>query len=379
MNVLSDEKQAWKVENKVRQLGSVFAARAVNTDLNDSFVAENVADLKRSGIYGAGVPRELGGGGVSYSDMAHSLRTLAHYCGSTALMLSMHQHLVAALVWRWQHQQAPVDKFLSRIAQEQLVLVSTGGADWLNGSGTAERVEGGFLVSGTKIFASGCPAGDILMTMAVYQDPIAGPTVLHFPISMGDAGIVITETWKAMGMRGTGSHEVTINSVFVSDGAISVRRPQGQWHPSMHLVSKIALPLIYGVYVGLAEAVCDDIVNISIPRRNEAFIQDAIGEITTELRAAQWAHQKMIEAGIEATPGLETTTEVMVARGLVERSVLAVASQAMDLAGGAAYMRRSRLERLFRDIQAVRYHPLRGPERRKLAGRLRLGLSADGL
>ena len=63
---------------------------------------------------------------------------------------------------------------LRRVASEDLILVSSGGSDWLAGSGTLEKVEGGFRMNGRKIFSSGVPAGDLLMTTGVYDDPDDG-------------------------------------------------------------------------------------------------------------------------------------------------------------------------------------------------------------
>lgn len=65
---------------------------------------------------------------------------------------------------------------------------------------------------------------------------------------------MILDTWHTMGMRATGSHDVLIEQVFVPDAAIGVSRPQGKWHPLFHLTVHTALPIIYSVYVGVAEA-----------------------------------------------------------------------------------------------------------------------------
>jgi alkylation response protein AidB-like acyl-CoA dehydrogenase len=72
----------------MRELGPRFAERAGVHDADDSFVADNFAELKSAGALAAGVPTELGGGGASYPDLCGMLRTLAHYCGSTALALA---------------------------------------------------------------------------------------------------------------------------------------------------------------------------------------------------------------------------------------------------------------------------------------------------
>jgi acyl-CoA dehydrogenase len=209
----------------IDELGPRFAERAAAHDAEDSFVAENYADLKRARLFAAGVPAELGGGGASHAELCDMLRRLAHYCGSTALAFSMHTHMTAINVWRWRHDKAPVEPLLKRVAAEQIVLVSSGGSDWLPSSGRAEKVDGGFRITARKGFSSGAPLGDILMTSTVYDDPQAGPTVLHFGVPLKAEGVRILDTWRTLGMRATGSHDVEIDGAFVADAAIGVRRP----------------------------------------------------------------------------------------------------------------------------------------------------------
>src|SRR6266545_3386516 len=154
----------------VEELAPTFAARAAGHDADDTFVSENYADLRRRRVFSAAVPAELGGGGASHPEMCDVLRTLAQACSSTALALSMHTHQVLIPAWRWRQERAPVEPFLRRVAAEELVIATSGGSDWLTGSGRADKVEGGYRVSGRKIFASGSPGADIFTTMAIYDD-----------------------------------------------------------------------------------------------------------------------------------------------------------------------------------------------------------------
>src|SRR5438093_1517816 len=78
--------------------------------------------------------------------------------GSAALARAMHAHVAAAAVWRWRHQKAPVDGLLKRIATERIQLLSSGGSDWLDGSGKAVKVDGGYRIQARKVFASGAPS-----------------------------------------------------------------------------------------------------------------------------------------------------------------------------------------------------------------------------
>lgn len=356
------------------QIGKTAGAH----DRDGSFVGENYALLREAGLIGAAVPIALGGDGVDYRTLCGVVRRLAKACGSTALAFSMHCHLVAAAVWRWEKQQAPTDGLLRRVAAENLVLVSSGGSDWLASAGTATLVDGGFRIDARKIFSSGSPAGDLLMTSAVYDDPEAGPTVLHFGVSLKAEGVTILDTWDAMGMRGTGSNDVELNGVFLADAAVSGRRPQGKWHPLFHIISMIAFPLIYSAYVGVAEAARDAALDAAKRRRANASLIGLAGEMQNAFWTAETALDAMIAAAEMAQPGPATTSSVMTGRTVVGRAAIRTVELAMEAAGGGAFYKSSPIERAFRDVQGARFHPLQEPAQKELSGRLALGLDIDG-
>lgn len=357
------------------RLAQDFATRADRHDADGSFVAENYARLKEAGLIEAGVPVELGGGGASMAELADMLRRLAHGCGATALALAMHTHQVAIPAWRWQNQaqaRPVVEPLLRRIAAERIVMMSSGGADWVGGAGTAERVEGGYRISGVKSFASGAPLGAILMTSAVTDTP-EGPTVLHFGAPLNAPGVRVDEVWDAMGMRGTASHNVVFDGLFIADDKIPLKRKAGEWHLIFQIIANIAVPLIYAVYTGLAEAARDRAVAIEARRPASRQTPRLTGELELRLHATRLAHRDMVAVGMEEKPSPESVNRVMLARALVVENALATASLAMDLAGGEGFQRRGGLERIFRDIQGARYHPMRADRAVVYAGTLATG------
>lgn len=360
-----------------RELTPRFAGRAAAHDADDTFVAENYAELRERRLFSAGVPAELGGGGASHAEMCDVLRTLAQGCSSTALALSMHTHQVLIPAWRWRHEQAPVEPFLRRVAAEELILVTSGGSDWLAGSGRAEKVDGGYRVTGRKVFASGSPAGDLFLTMAIYDDPKDGPLVLHVAVPLGAPGVTIHDNWRTLGMRGTGSHDVTLDGVFVPDAAVGARRPPGRWSPVFHVVATIALPLIYSVYVGVAEAARDLAVREAARRREDAVTQELVGAMELDITAARLALRSMTDAAGGERMGPEVTNQVLVGRTLAGQAAIRTVEGAMEVAGGAGFFRSLGLERLFRDVQGARYHPLRGSAQRRYTGRLALGVDVN--
>jgi acyl-CoA dehydrogenase len=359
-----------------REIGPDFASRAAEHDADDSFVAENYAVLKQRGFLSAHVPAELGGGGATHAETAAVLRELARHCSSTALAFSMHTHLVAAATWRWNNGDTGGEGLLRRVAAENLTLVSSGGSDWLDSSGSVVKEDGGYRMNARKVFSSGSPSGDLLVTSAVLDDPTDGPTVLHFPISLRAEGVTILDNWRTMGMRGTGSNDVVIENVFIADAAIGGKRRKGAWGP-LHLVALIALPLIYAVYVGVAEAARDIAIESATRRRDSADVRLNVGEMENELCNAQMALEAMLAISASEKPSPATSNEILKRRTICGNAAVHTVEKAMDVVGGASFFRAAGLERRFRDVQGARHHPL--PEKRQLefTGRFVLGLDIE--
>ena len=279
------------------------------------------------------------------------LRTLAHYCSSTALTVSMHTHLVGMLSWRWRNQKAPVDGVLKQVANEDVILVSTGGADWLQGSCKAVKVEGGYRVTGRKIFCSGAPAGSLLMTTAVFDDPADGPTVLQIGIPMASAGVKVQDNWRTLGMRATGSHDITLDEVFVPDAAVSLKRKSGKWHPIIDIITLVNVPIFNAVYVGVAEAARETAIEMA--ERNAAITirKPWPAKWTTSSRRLQLALARMVELAMTAQPSAANSAENVAVRALLGRATRACVDKAMELPGGNSLLRANKLERLFRDVR----------------------------
>jgi alkylation response protein AidB-like acyl-CoA dehydrogenase len=371
------EKLDWAA--RMETLGKDFATRTAQHDESDSFVSENFAALKEAGAFAAGVPAELGGGDVRHAELCAMIRELAHHCSSTALAFSMHTHLIATLAYLWRAGNKGPEGMLRRVAAEKLVLISTGGSDWLASSGRLEKVEGGFRMTGRKIFGSGVPAGDVLMTSGIYDDPAAGPTVIHFPVPLKAEGVKVLDTWKAHGMRGTGSHDVLLEGVFVPEAvaAAGVHRPAGKWHPFFHTIALVAIPVFYAAYVGVAEAARGRAIELASKRKNDPLIASVLGEMENELVTAQLAHASLVDLAATQKPGPATTSAVGSRRTIMGKALIRSVEKAMEAAGGAGFYRGAGLERAFRDIQGARYHPINEKQQLLLTGRHLLGLSLD--
>ena len=166
-------------------------------------------------------------------------------------------------------------------------------------------------------------------------------------------------------------------SVFVPDAAIGVRRPAGKWHPMFHVIASMAFPLIYSVYVGVAEAARDLAVREAKKKKADAALLTLVGEMTNELATARLALGSMIENARSARFSADTTNTAMTARTLAGRHAIRTVEKAMEVVGGASFFRSLGLERMFRDVQGARYHPLQEKPQLLYAGRVALGMDVN--
>jgi alkylation response protein AidB-like acyl-CoA dehydrogenase len=348
-------------------------------DRTGAFVDQSVSLLRAEGFLRAPVPTELGGGGMSHAEACAVLRALGRSDGAVAVTLSMHYHLTYTQVWRHLHGQ-PAETILRRIASEDLLLVSTGASDWLGSNGTARAVDGGFRVSARKAPSSGAPAGDLLVTSIRWDDAPGGPQVLHCAVPFTAEGVSVEETWDTLGLRGTGSHTVVLDDVFVPDAAVSLARGADVWHPVWSTVLGTALPLIMAAYVGIADRAVDEALSLATTRADRPETASSVGTMLRHHAMAEDALAAMIR---EADDLRFVNTDAVAAHAVTRKSVVADAVEAatraaLDVAGGAGYSRAGLIERCHRDALGARYHPLPAAPAATFAGRVAMGLPPVG-
>lgn len=354
----------------IHEIGQEFESKADNYDRNELFAAENYTTLKKYGLISAAIPEELSGAGVPHSVMCDILRTIAQYCGSTALALSMHQHLLAATIWKFKQGQGG-DALLKNVVDKQLVLVSTGARDWLESNGEMKKTDNGYIVSAVKHFASQSSIGDILVTSAPFYNEELGWQVLHFAVPFKSDGVYVLNNWSTLGMRGTGSHSVELNSVFVPETSITLRRPKGEFHPFWNVILTVAMPLIMSVYVGLAQKAAKIAINSVISQNNnKSYIPELVGAMQNELTNAELNLKDMMRITNEYDfkPVDQNGQDILVRKTNIANACIRVVEKAMEIVGGKGFYRGFGLERIFRDMQAVYYHPLPEKDQQQFTG-----------
>lgn len=354
------------------EVSAIAEAHESRHDAEGSFVTEAYEAARNTGLIIASIPAELGGGGLSHADTGAAISRIAHGSPSAAVALSMHYHPLAALIWRYR-RDGTTGPALARLAQQRAVLVTSGAGDWLGSSGSARKTNDGFVVTARKSPISGAPGADILVGSSRW-DSGDGSHVVHFALPIDTEGISIEPTWNALGLRGSGSHTVVFDDVFVPDESVALVRPADEWHPIWGTILVAAIPLIMSAYVGIAERAASIALETAGPGIDS--LVPTVGDMHNSLTAARDAVAAMFHAAgnLSVQPTKENAVDALARKSNAATALRNVVDRAVEIVGGRAFVKPHPLERLARDIRGVDFHPLPPSRQRWFTGRATLGL-----
>lgn len=355
------------------RIGRVAARFDAGHDRDAGFVTEAYAAMAEQGYLRLAVPVELGGLGATMRRVVLAEEELGRHSGATALAAAMHLYLTLVQCWRRRRGAPDAAGVLRRVADEGLVMATSGGSDWVCPTTTAVEVEGGYRLDGRKAFCSQAPVATVLATSAVLGPPGPDAEVLHLSVPMSAPGVRVVETWDTLGMRGTASHDVVLDGVVVPAERVVGRRPYGVLAGPLLVAAIHFAPVAAAAYLGVARGACEEAVRVA-GRRAEptAGTVRQIGEMRARLRVARWALLAAVEEiGDDPAPDEATLATVMTAKRHVVTEAVAVVDTALEVAGGAAFFRSSPLERAYRDVRGGPFHPLTPEATLALLGSLR--------
>lgn len=348
-----------------------FAPRAAQHDRDATFPFDNYADLRRAGLLGICVPREHGGLGADFTTYVVVAAEIGRHCGATALSYNMH---VCSTMWagfiadaldmtpgqRADHEANRAIHFRNVVEGGQVYsqpfseggAAAAGKAPW----GTLARpVEGGYVVSGKKIFASLSGAADVYGVLCTLDKPGATQRdSLYLAVPAQAPGVSVTGEWDPLGMRGTVSRTLLLNEVIVPHSARLM--PEGlYWQAAARFPHMFAT--LSPTYMGIAQAAYDFTVaylRAEVPgmppvkRRMYPTKQIAVAEMRIKLeqtRALFLANAR--DARVD--PDKDTRMRLYAAHYTIMENANALAALAIRTCGGQSMLKSLPLERLYRD------------------------------
>jgi 3-hydroxy-9,10-secoandrosta-1,3,5(10)-triene-9,17-dione monooxygenase len=348
-------------------------------------------DLKRTGIHRVLQPARFGGAGGGFREAVDILRAVGRGCGSTAWILAQNiAHNMMVSQWPEAAQQTVWGGMPDALISGILI----------PGIGKARAVDGGYILSGRWPFLTGVDLCDWAMFTAFVPNTAGEMEDLHFLVPR--AQFEIHDTWKAMGLRGSCSNDVTVAEVFVPKEMTAAGTC---FRGGDTLGSRLNAGLLYrapcyamfGVVIGSAAlGVAEAMVETYLTQSRGRVAAMSGGAVTSYTTQHVKVAQAITAIGTARILMHETCDLVMaiLAEGREptdqERTQFRcnatfagqMANQAVnaiwDAGGGASIYDRNPLSRLFRDSSAASRHITMNWDVNAAAfGRVALGLPID--
>jgi alkylation response protein AidB-like acyl-CoA dehydrogenase len=362
------DKGADDIDVTASALAREFAETAGEYDRTAAFPFANIERLRETQLAALIVPREYGGRGAGLSRANRVVNAIARGEASTGLVLAQqylyHGALRAnpgfspALKERIFRSAAEEGAFINSLRVEpELGTPIRGGLP----ATIARRTANGWALSGRKIYSTGSP---ILAWNAIWaRTDEAEPRVGPFVVPAGAPGLRIEETWRQLGMRASGSHDVVLDNVEIPfDHAADLKTLEELAPPDAAQTAWVAV-LFSTVYDGAARAARDWFVkflrerapsNLGAPLATLPRMQQAVGEIDSAL----YASRILIASIAERVDRGETPhpQESLYVKHNVTKNALDAVSKAMELSGNPGLAQANPLERRYRDVLCARVH-----------------------
>jgi alkylation response protein AidB-like acyl-CoA dehydrogenase len=264
------------LQQRCLELAADFATRSGVHDRDGSHPTENYDRLRGEGFLELTIGKEWGGAGASFLDHTIAYEALGQGCPSTALAFNMHASVVMPILQSPEVSDAAKAMIAELVVRQHKLIggnFSEPGTTSLIGerplSARAKRVDGGYSITGRKMFASMLEAADYVMVMA-YPDEatsrFAGMLLLVPPNAPGRR---VNANWDTLGMRETRSDSLILEDcrvpesalIFCADDTRRFRHDFLNWFWGSYTA----------VYLGIAAAAYDELRRVMHTRRAQGI------------------------------------------------------------------------------------------------------------
>jgi alkylation response protein AidB-like acyl-CoA dehydrogenase len=379
-----------------------FEERAPGYDRENTFFHEDFEELEQAGYLNLCVPEEFGGQGARLPRVAAEQRRLAYHAPATALATNMHFYWTGVAADLHRVGDTTCDWMLEEAANG--AVFAAGHAERGNdlplllSSSSAERVDGGYRVSGHKSFGSLTPVWTRLGLHAMDASDPDAPKIVHAFMKRDTDGYRIEETWDALGMRATRSDDTILEGVFIPDEDVAFVVPAGAGGMNLFVLGIFAWAetTFSSIYLGIADKARDIAAEqlaskSSMAIGNGAYkyhpeFQHAFAEIVMDIDAGtalverfadEWADEVPDAASWEPETPFKFAWRSVSMKHQATNAACRAVDRAIDVVGGFGVSRGGPLERLFRDVRMGKLHPGNFALTHELVAKVHLGIDMD--
>ncbi len=364
---------------RARAAATIVGPLAAQIEAERRLPKEGVAALVDAGVYKLFTPRALGGSEASLETAALVLEAIARADGSAGwcAMIGATSSLMSVFLGDAEAREVfgPADAVTCGVFAP---------------TGRAAPADGGYRVTGRWAFASGCEHAAWRMggTIAAGDAPLpsGAPNVRCMLFRASET--VIHDTWSTSGLRGTGSHDLEVNDVFVPAGrAFSMITDKPRYEGPVYALSSFGVlaTCVASVAVGIARGAADALIDLATAKQplgskrtiaHRELVQLGVARTDAMIRGASALLQDAIGEALRE-PSLRNRAHLRAAAAFATTQAAAAVDLAYEAGGASSIYTKNPLQRHFRDVHVATQHIMVSPTAATLAGRVLLGLESD--
>ena len=326
-------------------------------DQENEFPMEAVKKLAKMGLMGIPYPKEYGGAGLDVLSYAIAVEELARVDGGTGVILSAHVSLGSWPIFAFGTEEQK-QKYLIPLAKGEKIgafgLTEPNAGSDAGGTETTAVDKGDhYLLNGGKIFITNAPKADTYVVFAVTTPDIGTRGISAFIVEKGWEGFEFGDHYDKMGIRSSSTAELIFNNVKVPKENLLGKEGQG---------FKIAMATLDGGRIGIAAqalgiaqgayenavAYAKERIQFGKPIGFQQTIGFKLADMATKLRCARF----LVYSAAELKEAHEPYgTEAAMAKMYASDIALEVTNSAMQIYGGAGFMKGMEVERAYRDAK----------------------------
>jgi alkylation response protein AidB-like acyl-CoA dehydrogenase len=356
--------------------------RARENDRNHHFDTDLVRKIADQGYLGAIVPRDYGGAGLDYITYGLVVEEIGRGCSAMRTVISVQTSLVCSSILKWGTEEQK-QHYLPKLCSGEWLgcfgLTEPGtGSDAANQQTRAKKVDGGWSISGQKMWISMGNHARVALIFAQTDPELGHKGVTCFLVDTEHPGFSSQEIHGKLGLHGSDTASLALDEVEVPDDAILGAVGDG-FKVAMSALDSGRYSVAAGC-VGICQGCVEESVNYSKERiqfgrpiASFQLVQAMIADMVVKTDASRML---VLRAGFLKDTGRPNTVETSIAKYHATEAAKWCADTAIQVHGGAGYVDDHPVERYLRDVRVTTLYEGTSQIQQLIIGRAATGINA---
>jgi len=342
-----------------------FAPKAAEIDRTEKFPMDNFKILAENGLLGIQVPEEYGGAGAGMLSLILTVEEIARVCAGTSVILTTQALTCDPILIGGTEEQKKA--YLYRLASGQCLgataITEPGAGSDVTGMKTlARKVDGGYILNGSKIFITNGGVSEIIVVLCYTNKETGNKGISMVLVEKGDKGFSVGKEEHKLGIHGSETRELVFEDIFLPEGRL-VGGKEGIGFKVLMQTFNYTRPAVGAQAIGIAQGALELAINyakerVQFGKSLASFqgIQWMISEMALGVETARTIVYRAAST-IDAEPDSPDIPRISsMAKWYASDVAMKVTTDAVQIFGGYGYTREYPVERMMRDAKITQIY-----------------------